>query len=73
MPACTFITLVVNYTLLAYCYNLIIDTAIVLIGTVIMHACTFITLVDNDTMLAGSNNLFAVKSLMSIWLSDSAM
>jgi hypothetical protein len=44
----------------AYCYNLLIDTAIVLIGTVIMHACTFITRVDNDTMIAGSYNLFGV-------------
>ena len=44
----------------AYCYNLLIDTAIVLTGTVIMHAGTFTTLVDNDTMLAGSYNLYAV-------------
>jgi hypothetical protein len=73
MPACTFIRRVDNYTLPAYCYNLHIDTAIVLIGTVIMHACTFVTLIDNDTMLAGSYNLFGVYSLMSIWLNDSAI
>ena len=44
----------------AYCYNLLIDTTIVLTGTVIMHACTFITSVDNDTMLVGSYNFHAV-------------
>ena len=48
-----------NCTMPAYCYNLLIDTAIMLTGTVIMHDGIFITLVDNDTMLAGSYNLFA--------------
>ena len=40
----------------AYCYSLLIDTAIVLTGIAIMHAGTFTTLVDKDTMLVGSDN-----------------
>ena len=44
----------------AYWYNLHVDTAKVLTGTVIMHACTFITLVDTGIMFAGSYNLHAV-------------
>ena len=43
----------------ADCYNLLIDSAIVLTGIVIMHAGTFTTLADNDSMLAGSYNLYA--------------
>jgi hypothetical protein len=60
MHACTFITLVDNYTLPAYSYNLLINTVIVIINIVIMRACTFITLVDNIMCY----NLFGFQSLM---------
>ena len=49
-----------NYTMPAYCYNVLIDTAIVPTGIVGMHAGTFTALVDNDSMLAGNYNLYAV-------------
>jgi hypothetical protein len=50
----------------AYCYNLLIDTAIVLIGTVTMHACTFITLVANYKLPAYCYNLLIDTAIVLV-------
>ena len=39
-----------NYTMLAYSYNFLMDTAIMLTGIDIMHSDTFIMPVDNYIM-----------------------
>ena len=49
-----------NYTMPAYCYSLLTDTAIIPTGIIIMHVYTSILFVDNNIMLDGSNNLHAV-------------